>query len=270
MNLGYIDFLNCYPFYYHMFEKEPVPDVEVFPDYPGRLNTMLAEGRLDMSPISSAACAGIADEILVLPQFCLSSVGYIGSVTLISRYPIEDLDGRTVGVTSASHTSAVLMKILLKNHYGADPVYITTGPRPSLDNREAALLIGNDAMVRAASPAPYMYDMGDLWLRKTGYPVVFAVFAVRRAALERHEDSIRAVIDSYQHSLACLRSERDTVIAGARNKYPDILYDVGGYYDLFRFDFTDELKAAAMFYFEQAGALGLLPPLRKLEFLTYK
>jgi len=29
MKLCYIDYLNCYPVYYHMFAKEPLPGVEV-------------------------------------------------------------------------------------------------------------------------------------------------------------------------------------------------------------------------------------------------
>ena len=114
MNLGYINFLNCYPFYYHMFEKRPLPEVNIFPDYPGRLNRLLAKGETDMSPISAAACADIQDDIFVLPEFCLSSVGYIGSVTLAATCPLEELHQKRVGVSNASHTSAVLLKILLK------------------------------------------------------------------------------------------------------------------------------------------------------------
>ncbi|MFP4445676.1 MAG: menaquinone biosynthetic enzyme MqnA/MqnD family protein [Desulfosudaceae bacterium] len=267
MNLGYINFLNCYPFYYHMFEKQPLAGVSIFPDYPGRLNAMLTAGQTDMSPISAATCADLQDEIFILPEFCLSSVGYIGSVTLAAHCPIEELNGRHVGVTSASHTSAVLLKILLKRYYQAAPVYITTPPRPDMTGLDAALLIGNDAMVKAAQPLPYMYDLGDLWLRKTGFPVVFAVFAARRAALDTLADQVRAVVDSYHRSLACLQQEREAVIAGARAKYPDILYDIGGYYDLFRFDFTDDLKRALLFYFAQAADLDLLPPVRQLEYL---
>lgn len=268
MNLGYINFLNCYPFYYHMFEKSPLPEVNIFPDYPGRLNRLLAKGKTDMSPISAAACADIQDDIFVLPEFCLSSVGYIGSVTLAATCPLEELHQKRVGVSSASHTSAVLLKILLKQYYNAEPVYITTGPRPGLSGLDAALLIGNDAMVKASRPASYMYDLADLWLRKTGYPVVFAVFAVRRDALAAFPERIRAVVASYHRSLQCLADERETVVAAARNQYPDILYDIGGYYDLFRFDFTDDLKQALMIYFEQAADLGLLPPVKRLNFLN--
>lgn len=266
MKLGYIDFLNCYPFYYHMFEQVPIKDVTVVPGYPGKLNTMLSDGDLDMSPISSATCADICDKIMVLPDFCLSSIGYVGSVTLAASCPIEELDRKTVGVTSASHTSAVLLKTLLKKYYRAEPDYITTDPRPTLEGLDAALLIGNDAMVCAARPVPYRYDLGDLWLRKTGYPVVFAVFAVRKDAAQRYLPLVKTVIDSYRLSLGCLKNQKDLVIQKAAQKYDDVFYDLGEYYKTLCFEFTDPLKAALMFYFDQAAGLGLIKPVRNLTF----
>lgn len=266
MKLGYIDFLNCYPFYYHMFEQAPIDGVEVVPGYPGRLNTMMATGDLDMSPISSATCADLHQDLLVLPDFCLSSIGYVGSVTLAAECPIEELNGKTVGVTSASHTSAVLLKTLLKKYYRADPNYVTTNPRPTLEGLDAALLIGNDAMVCAARPIPYRYDLGDLWLRKTGYPVVFAVFALRREAVNRHLPQIKAVIESYRLSLDCLKNQKSILIRKAAQKYDDVLYDLDEYYETLKFEFTDRLKAALMFYFEQAAGLGLVRTVRELQF----
>jgi len=169
MKLGYIDYLNCYPFYFHFFEIKPVNGIKIFSGYPATLNKMLADGQLDMSPISSATCADVVNEVYVLPQFCLSSVGYVGSVILVSRVPIEDLNCRKIGLTSASHTSVVLLKILLENYYHAKPIYVPTVPRPRLEDMDAALVIGNDAMVNTSEPASYVYDLGDLWLRKTGY-----------------------------------------------------------------------------------------------------
>jgi len=267
MKLGYIDFLNCYPFYYHMFEQVPLRDVTVVPGYPGKLNAMMTNGDLDMSPISSATCADICDDIMILPEFCLSSIGYVGSVTLASRCPIEELDNKTVGVTSASHTSTVLLKTLLKTCYQADPAYVTTNPRPSLEGLDAALLIGNDAMVCATRPVPYRYDLGDLWLRKTGYPVVFAVFAVRKDAVQRHLPRVKAVLDSYRLSLACLKDQKDLVIRKAAQKYDDVFYDLDEYYKTLCFEFTDELKSALMFYFDQAAGLGLIKPVKRLTFI---
>ncbi len=266
MKLGYIDYLNCYPFYFHMFEKEPLEDVSIVYGYPGALNKMMVAGDLDMSPISSATCADIADRVVVLPDFCLSSVGYVGSVILAGKVPIEELDKKCIGLSSASHTSVVLLKMLLKNYYQIEPEYVSTGPRLDLMNVDAALIIGNDAMVNVRKPAPYRYDIGDLWLRKTGFPVVFAVFAVRESVLDKYESTIKAVIRSYHNSIKCLDSEREQVILKAQEKYPDIIYDIHSYYELLGFEFTEELKGALEFYHTAAAELGLIRRVEKLRY----
>jgi chorismate dehydratase len=267
MKLGYIDYLNCYPFYFRMFEKKTVNGISIHPGYPCMLNKMMANRQLDMSPISSATCAEISEDVMVLPQFCLSSVGYVGSVILISKIPIENLNQKKVGITSASHTSEVLLKVLLKNYYHLEPVYIPTQPRPCLKDMDAALVIGNDAMAICSEPIPYIYDLGDLWLRKTGFPVVFAVFVVRKSVIDKYSSLIKSVISSYHHSIDCLEEEKELVVAKARAKYPDIIYDINSYFDLLQFKFDDELKKALMFYYTAAGEMGLLKKVNKLNYL---
>ena len=267
MKLGYIDYLNCYPFYFRMFEQQAVNGISIYPGYPCMLNKMMADRQLDMSPISSATCAEIADDVMVLPQFCLSSVGYVGSVILVSKIPIEDLNQKRVGITSASHTSEVLLKVLLKQFYNLEPVYIPTQPRPDLKDMDAALVIGNDAMAISSEPIPYIYDLGDLWLRKTGFPVVFAVFVVRESVVEKYSSRIKSVVSSYHRSLGCLEEEREHVVSKARAKYPDIIYDINRYFDLLQFKFDDKLKNALMFYYTLAGEMGLLKKVTTLNYL---
>ena len=266
MKLGYIDYLNCYPFYYHMFEKKPVDGVSIHAGYPSMLNEMLITNKLDMSPISSATCADVYDEVLVLPDFCLSSVGYVGSVILASKVGIEDLDKRKIGITSASHTSVVLLKTLMTNYYNSVPEYVTSGPMPSLDGLDASLLIGNEAMGYKAGPGIKVYDLGKLWLEKTGFPVVFAVFAVRENVVDKYREKIGSVIESYHNALECLKNEKSDLIAEAVRKYPDVEYDIDEYYNLLQFEFTDDLKEALNFYFKTAGDLELI---RKVERLKY-
>ncbi len=267
MRLGYIDYLNCYPFYFHMFKRKPVDGARIFPALPSDLNRMMASDELDMSPISAATCADLGDDIALLPDFCLSSVGYVASVVLRSKVPIEDLHGRVIGVSSASKTSAVLLKVLLQRYYKVEPEYRTTSPSPLLTDIDAALIIGNDALTGSRQPAPYSYDLGELWLRKTGFPVVFAVFAVRTDSLTKYGPKVGEVIESYRKSLSCLRTEKDNVISGARERYPDIIYDIDSYYRLLQFEFTDELKRALRFYLDTAAEMKLLDPLGEVNYL---
>jgi chorismate dehydratase len=268
MNLGYIDYINCYPFYYHLFEKKPLEGVTVIPGYPSRLNAMMESGELDMSPISSASYTELQDKVVIVPDFCLSSIGYVASVVLESNVPIEELDGKKIGITSASNTSVIILKVLLKQYYKIDPEYITSGLVPTTDEHDAILLIGNDALRKKSKPVPYTYDLGDLWLRRTGYPVVFAIFVVRNESFAKFKKEINVVLSSYAESLNCLNSEKERVIQKVSAKYPGIDYDIHYYYELLQFKFTTQLKSALAFYYSSAAEMGLLKNIREIKYLS--
>ncbi|NLA73944.1 MAG: menaquinone biosynthesis protein [Deltaproteobacteria bacterium] len=268
MRLGYINYLNCYPFFYHMFEYEQLDNIEVIQRYPNELNLMIREGSLDMSAISSATYPLIQDKALLLPDFCLSSIGYVGSVILSSNLPVEELGGKRVGLTKASHTSVLLLKMLLKNYYNVVPEYVLTKPNPSMDGLDAALMIGNEAMVRSSAPVPFSYDLGELWLRKTGYPVVFAVFAINEKAIDKFSSQITRVVNSFRRSIECLDKEPEKMVEAAHMKYPDIAYDVKGYYETcLQFKFSSRLKQALQFYYTKAFDMGLLEKKVKIRYL---
>jgi chorismate dehydratase len=266
MKLGYINYLNCYPYYHHMFERQAVPDIQIIPGLPTQLNRMMASAQLDMSPISAAAYTDLEDEVVLLPEFCLSSVGYVHSVILTSLLPIEELHGKKLGLSSASKTSVVLLKVLLKRYYAIEPYFVETDPNPTLKEGsiDAALIIGNEAMKQGISP--YTYDLGDLWMRKTGFPVVFAVFAIRKSAIASCGDKIDAVIASYHRSLDLLETDREILISKARERYPDIRYDVDSYYRTLQYTFNASLREALRFYFDKAGDLGLLRQVGPIKF----
>lgn len=268
MRLGRIDYLNCYPFYYHMLEKEPLKGVTVHPALPSELNRLMAEKKLDMSPVSAAAYADMNRDVLLLPDFCISSTGLVKSVILAGRFPLEDLGGKKLGLTSASRTSIVLLKILLKKFYGVEPVYREAGPRPGLKDFDAALLIGDDALTGEIDAAPYRYDLGELWLKKTGLPVVFAVFAVARAAAAADPEGIKAVVNSYRTSLRCLAEDRPGLAAKAALEYSGVNCDINDYLAALRYEFTDDRKAALKYYFSAASELGLLEEVKALEFVN--
>jgi chorismate dehydratase len=250
-----------------MFHKEPL-DNTVVPRYPGELNVLMKDGQLDMSPISAGAYPEMQDSVVLLPDFCLSSIGYVRSVVLQSKLPIEDLHMKKVGLTSASKTSVVLLKLILEKYYHLKPEYVPCRPNPDMENLDAALVIGNEAMVETDRPMPYIYDLGDLWLRKTGYPVVFAVIAVQKKTAAEHPDKVMEVSESFRLSLNDLRDNRLDVVKFAGEKYPHITYDIDHYYNLLKFDFTDELKTALEFYYSEAASIGLLDEVKRINFIN--
>src|SRR5438046_2747275 len=139
---------------------------------PTALNGALLAGECDLAPISSIEYARNADRLRILPRLCVSSQGAVDAIQLVSRVPLERV--QRVAVTPESATSVVLTKVLLPE---AEHV-------PLGEEAEAKLLIG-DAALRSAfeDPTPH-YDLGRLWLERTGLPMVFAVWACREPLVD--------------------------------------------------------------------------------------
>ena len=160
MRLGRISYVNMAPVFYGL-----EVDVEEVSGVPMELSRMLLDGELDLAPIPSIEYARHADRLRILPRLCVSSEGAVDSIQLVTRIPFGQV--RSVAVTPESATSVVLVRILLPK---AEIV-------PMGMDADARLLIG-DAALRSAfeDPTPH-FDLGRLWLERTGLPMVFAVWA---------------------------------------------------------------------------------------------
>jgi len=165
VRLGRISYVNMAPVF-HRLNAE----VEEVQGVPTELNAMLLDGRLDLAPISSIEYARHASSLRILPRMCVSSEGAVDSIQIVSRTPFPQI--RSIAVTPESATSVVLAKVLLPQ---AKQVPLAVNGQS--EEAEAKLLIG-DAALRSAfeDPTPH-YDLGRLWLEKTGLPMVFAVWA---------------------------------------------------------------------------------------------
>src|SRR5881398_4143011 len=175
IRLGRISYVNMAPVFYRL-EAE----VEEVQGVPTALNRALLDGECDLAPISSIEYARHADELRILPRLCVSSEGAVDSIQLVSRVPLERV--RTVAVTPESATSVVLTRVLLPE---AEHV-------PLGEEADAKLLIGDAALQSAFNdPTPH-YDLGRLWLERTGLPMVYAVWACRQGVEDGLDELERA------------------------------------------------------------------------------
>src|SRR5262249_33329556 len=160
IRLGRISYVNMAPVFYRLDAE-----VEEVQGVPTDLNGRLLAGELDVAPISSIEYARNGARLRLLPGLCVGSEGAVGSIQLVSRKPLEQV--RTVAITPESATSVVLTKVLLP-----EAAHVPLG-----EAADAKLLIGDAALKSAfEDPTPH-YDLGRLWLERTGLPMVFAVWA---------------------------------------------------------------------------------------------
>jgi chorismate dehydratase len=246
IRLGRIAYVNMAPVFYRL-----EADVEEITGVPTELNRRLLDGDLDLAPISSIEYARNADSLRILPRMCVSSEGAVDSIQLVSKKPLEQV--RSVAVTPESATSVVLTKVLLPE----------AGHVPLGENADAKLLIGDAALKSAfEDPTPH-YDLGRLWLERTGLPMVFAVWA----APEPVAEGIAELEDALVASVRAARAEPEALAYASSERYGYPPGFLARYFEKLRYRFGPRERAGLLTFLELARDAGELERVPELRFV---
>ena len=244
VKLGRISYVNMAPVFYRVGM-----DVEEVQGVPTELNELLINGELDTAPISSIEYARNAGKLRLLPRLCVASEGAVDSIQLVSRKPLEQV--RVVAVTPESATSVALTKVLLPE---AEQV-------PLGEEADAKLLIGDAALKSAfEDPTPH-YDLGRLWLERTGLPMVFAVWACPDPPPDGLVELERALVVSVRLA----RAEPEQLAYEASDRYGYPAGFLARYFEKLRYSFGPRERAGLLTFLElarDAGELDRVPELR--------
>lgn len=171
-------------------------DVELAQAVPSKLIGMLRDGEVDV------ALASVVDAtkggVIALPVGMIGCNGPTLTVRLFSRVAIDRI--RTVGADTDSHTSVVLMQVLLMRRWGVRVSLADFDARERMVLRaagaareaagapDALLLIGDKVVTDPPDGGEYRHqlDLGAAWKEMTGLPFVYAVWMCR----EGEEDSL--------------------------------------------------------------------------------
>ena len=195
-----ISFLNTAPLMWN-FEQQPTAELtsnfEISYTVPSQCARALLEGTADIGIVPVITYTTIPD-LVVIPRVTIAARGPVRSILLISKVPIEQV-GR-VAVDSSSRTSVALTQVLLTKFFGGKRPLVSMQPdlKPMLAECDAALIIGDPALLVDTSGL-YSYDLAQVWAERTGKPFVFAVWAVRRKALEEMRPGL-PVAEIFQRS----------------------------------------------------------------------
>jgi chorismate dehydratase len=249
LKLGRISYANMAPVFYRVDAE-----VEEVLGVPTELNRMLIDGELDTAPISSIEYARNADKLKLLPRLCVASEGAVESIQLVTRKPLEQV--RVVGVTPESATSVVLTKVLLPE---AELV-------PLGEEADARMLIGDAALKSAfEDPTPH-YDLGRLWLERTGLPMVFAVWACP----EPLADGLAELEDALVGSVRRARAEPEQLAFEASERYGYPPGFLARYFEKLRYRFGPRERAGLYTFLELARDAELLDTVPELRFVSTK
>ena len=246
IRLGRISYANMAPVFFRL-------DAEVEQVYgvPTELNQRLLDGEVDVAPISSIEWARHAGQLRMMSRLCVSSEGAVESIQLITRKPLEHV--RSIAVTPESATSVVLTKVLLPE---AEHV-------PLGEPADAKLLIGDAALKSAfEDPTPH-YDLGRLWLERTGLPMVFAVFAAREPLVL----GLPALEEALVESVLRARAEPETLAFESSERYGYPAGFLARYFEKLRYRFGPRERAGLLTFLEMAQEVGELDEVPELRFV---
>jgi len=206
LKISAISFLNTAPLMWDFENGETAAPLQQHFQFsytiPSRCAEELAAGTADIGIIPVAAYATIPD-LAIIPDVSIASKDKVRSILLVSKVPVERI--RSVATDNSSRTSAALVQIFLKKFVGVEAGYSPQKPdlKEMLRWHDAGLLIGDPAL-QAQTTGYHVYDLAEEWRRWTFLPFVFAVWAVRKAALREFTGNVniaRVFQQSRDHGL---------------------------------------------------------------------
>ncbi len=170
LRVGAVSYLNTKPLIWGLDASQLVLDV------PARLAADFAAGRLDVAlqPVFATLHGGGG---LLVDDVAIACHGPVFSVIVASQTSLEE--SGEIYLDPSSRSSAALLRVLNAEYYGSALRLVEA---PQIPEGAARLIIGDPAIrFRHEHGAAWQYhDLGELWLKHTGLPFVFAAWTVSR------------------------------------------------------------------------------------------
>ncbi len=189
LRVGRIPYANLFPIFRTLESEFDCSPYEFVEGAPSKLNRMLREGEIDLSPSSSVEYLRNPALYGLIPGHSVSSRGAVESILFFTDRKMEALGGTVVHASAQSETSTALLAVILRKFYGVN-CDIMISDYPQITREKAYLLIGDDALRHRnmtgsqkheiSGQGRFVYDLGEVWYRHTGLPFVFALWMVRK------------------------------------------------------------------------------------------
>lgn len=194
IRVGRIGYLNVLPIYHPLESKIIDNEFEFVSGPPSALNRLMDAGQLDISSTSSIEYARHPEKYYLVPDIAIGSRGPVQSVLLLCRKPVQQLQGRTILVSSQTHTSAALLQVLLAELWKVQTDFVSGDATAKLESGQrpdAILAIGDEALnLRRHADYPHQIDLGEAWREMTGLPFIFGVWTVQRQSFSQRQTAI--------------------------------------------------------------------------------
>ncbi len=176
LRLGAVSYLNARPLVYGL---EQVSRFALRYDIPSECARLLHAGEIHLGLIPSIEYLRGETPYAIVPGCAVASRGAVASVAIFTTKPMRDV--RTIALDTSSRTSAALVSVLCARLFKIQPALRPHAPdlQAMLAQSDAALVIGDHALLVEPTPTVQKIDLGEAWLELTGLPFVYALWAGR-------------------------------------------------------------------------------------------
>jgi chorismate dehydratase len=176
IKISAVSYTNTKPFIYGIEHSAVINKIDLSLDIPTDCAAKVIDGQVDIGLMPVAAFPLVPNGH-VIGGYCIGSVGAVNSVFIFSNVPAEEI--KTLRLDSHSRTSNNLARVLLKFYWKLD-VEFTTDSNAVTD---AIVLIG-DRTFNNREQYAYHYDMGEVWMKFTGLPFMYAAWIANKTIPE--------------------------------------------------------------------------------------
>lgn len=199
VKVAIVNYLNTKPFIQGLKASNIGPTIELIECIPADCAKLYLEGKVDLSLVPVGA---LVDAISIdrVSDFGIASDGQVSSVCIFSNVPIEKI--KAIYLDYQSRTSVLLTKVLLKNYWHLDPVFLNSGEgyETMISGDVAGLVIGDRALEYKPDHA-FVYDLGEIWKLYTGLPFVYAIWLKTTAITPHVLDHFNLALQEGVHNI---------------------------------------------------------------------
>jgi chorismate dehydratase len=267
LRISVISYLNTAPLIWDFEHGPPGRQFDISYTVPSSCARALETGTADIGIIPAAAYTLIPN-LEIIPGVAIASRRAVRSILLVSKVPIDKI--HTVALDTSSMTSVALTKVLFEKWLGGGRVFTPMAPdiEKMLAEHDAGLVIGDPAL--QIDRSRYLsVDLAEEWIRFTGKPFVFAIWAVREQALKEGDPALDLATifrQSRDHGL-----QADHLDEIAREWAPRLAIDPADarsyLADNIYYYLDDECLEGMQLFYQYAAEIGVLPRSPKMSFV---
>lgn len=250
-----------------LIPTEPFEIVHVIEDIE-TLNQRALAAELEVTAISVHAYAYVAKDYALMP--CGASIGDRYGPLVVSKTPIENLEGKRIAIPGKMTTAYLTLSLLQPNFEAETRPFDKILNAVQQDEVDAGLIIHEGQLTYAREGLHKVIDLGEWWYEETGLPLPLGANVIRRNLGYEKIRKITALLkQSIQYSLDHRSRGLEYAMTYARDMETALADKfVGMYVNDYTLDYGDKGRAGVQELLRRGNEAGIIPHRVDADFVT--